>query len=132
MKQNKLRIAVIGVGHLGEYHVQKYKGIPEVELVGVVDVDADRVTEIAQRYDTKAYGDHRDILDRVDAVSLAVTTEMHFEVAKDILKKGIHMLIEKHNAPVIDAGALKNPVAVEQAVVENRNDRIFFVHQFTV
>jgi predicted dehydrogenase len=95
MKQDKLRVAVIGVGHLGEYHVQKYKGIPGVELVGVVDVDADRVNEIAQRYDIKAYGDHRDILDRVDAVSLAVTTEMHFEVAKDILKKGIHMLIEK-------------------------------------
>ena len=95
MKQDKIRVAVIGVGHLGEYHVQKYKGIPGVELVGVVDVDADRVNEIAQRYDTKAYGDHRNILDRVDAVSLAVTTEMHFEVAKDILKKGIHMLIEK-------------------------------------
>ena len=95
MKQDKLRVAVIGVGHLGEYHVQKYKGIPGVELVGVVDVNADRVNEIAQRYDTKAYGDHWDILDRVDAVSLAVTTEMHFEVAKDILKKGIHMLIEK-------------------------------------
>jgi len=95
MKRDKLRVAVIGVGHLGEYHVQKYKGIPGVELVGVVDVDPDRVTEIAQRYDTKAYGDHRDILDRVDAVSLAVTTEMHFEVAKDILQRGVHMLIEK-------------------------------------
>ena len=95
MKQDKLRTAVIVVGHLGEYHVQKYKGIPGVELVGVVDVDSDRVTEIAQRYNTKAYGDHRDILDRVDAVSLAVTTEMHFEVAKDILQKGIHLLIEK-------------------------------------
>jgi predicted dehydrogenase len=95
MKQDKLRVAVIGVGHLGEYHVQKYKGLPGVELVGVADVDGDRVNEIAQRYDTKAYGDHRDILGMVDAVSLAVTTEMHFEVAKDILQRGIHMLIEK-------------------------------------
>ena len=95
MKQVKLRVAVIGVGHLGEYHVQKYKGHPGVELVGVADVDGDRVNEIAQRYDTKAYGDHRDILGMVDAVSLAVTTEMHFEVAKDILQRGIHMLIEK-------------------------------------
>ena len=95
MKSDKLRIAVIGVGHLGEYHVQKYKVIPEVELVGVVDVDTNRVNEIANRYSTKAYTDHRDILDKVDAVSLAVTTEMHFEVAKDILAKRVHMLIEK-------------------------------------
>jgi predicted dehydrogenase len=95
MEQVKLRIAVIGVGHLGEYHVQKYKAHPEVELVGVVDVDRDRVNEIAQRYDTKACTDCRDILDRVDAVSLAVTTEMHFEVAKDVLAEGVHMLIEK-------------------------------------
>jgi predicted dehydrogenase len=95
MEKIKLRIAVIGVGHLGEYHVQKYKAHPGVELVGVVDVDRDRVNEIAQRYDTKAYADRRDILDRVDAVSLAVTTEMHFEVAKDVLAKGVHMLIEK-------------------------------------
>jgi predicted dehydrogenase len=95
MKPGKLRIAVIGVGHLGEYHVQKYRAHPGVELVGVVDVDRDRVNEIAQRYNTKAYADHRDILDRVDAVSLAVTTEMHFEVAKDVLAEGVHMLIEK-------------------------------------
>jgi len=95
MKKDKLRIAVIGVGHLGEYHVQKYKAIPEVELVGVVDVDADRVNEIAQRYDTKAYRNHEDILDKVDAVSLSVTTEMHFDVAKDVLAEGVHMLIEK-------------------------------------
>ena len=95
MKQDKLRIAVIGVGHLGEYHLQKYKAIPGVELVGVVDVDIDRVNEIAQRYNTKAYRNHGEILDRVDAVSLAVTTEMHFDVAKDVLAKGVHMLIEK-------------------------------------
>jgi len=95
MKSDKLRIAVIGVGHLGEYHVQKYKVIPDVELVGVVDVDTNRVNEIANRYSTKAYTDHRDILDKVDAVSLAVTTEMHFEVAKDILAQRVHMLIEK-------------------------------------
>jgi len=95
MKSGRLRIAVIGVGHLGEYHVQKYRAHPGVELVGVVDVDKDRVNEIAQRYGTKAYRDHRDILEKVDAVSLAVTTEMHFEVAKDILAEGVHMLIEK-------------------------------------
>ena len=95
MKQDKLRVAVIGVGHLGEYHVQKYKALPQVELVGVVDVDEKRVREIAERYGTTAHSDHSGILSQVDAVSLAVTTEMHFEVAKDVLANNVHMLIEK-------------------------------------
>lgn len=95
MEKNKLKVAVIGVGHLGEYHVQKYKALPNVELVGVVDVDRKRVEEIARRYDTKGYCSHADILEKVNAVSLAVTTEMHFEVAKDVLAKNVHMLIEK-------------------------------------
>ena len=95
MKKDKLRVAVIGVGHLGEYHVQKYKALPHVELVGVVDVDGERVKEIAHRYDTVGHEDHSAILSQVDAVSLAVTTEMHFEVAKDVLANNVHMLIEK-------------------------------------
>jgi predicted dehydrogenase len=95
VKKDKLRVAVIGVGHLGEYHVQKYKALPDVELVGVVDVDAKRVKEIADRYETVGHGGHADILSKVDAVSLAVTTEMHFEVAKDVLANNVHMLIEK-------------------------------------
>ena len=95
MKKDKLKVAVIGVGHLGEYHVQKYKASPDVELVGVVDVDEKRALEIGERYNTVAHKDHSRILSQVDAVSLAVTTEMHFEVAKDVLASDVHMLIEK-------------------------------------
>ena len=95
MKQEKLRVGVIGVGHLGEYHVQKYKAIPHVELVGVMDSNRDRANEIAAHYQTKAYEDLNDILKRVEAVSLAVPTEVHFNVARHILEAGIHILIEK-------------------------------------
>ncbi len=95
MKQGKLRVAVIGVGHLGEYHVQKYRAIPQVELVGVVDTNCSRLQEICHRYNTKGYGNHWEILGLVDAVSLSVPTEKHFEVAKDILSSGVHLLIEK-------------------------------------
>ena len=95
MKQNRTRIGVIGVGHLGEYHVQKYKALQTVDLVGVVDVNPDRAKEIAQRYNTTIYEERKDILDKVDGVSLAVPTGAHFDVAKDILSKGVHLLIEK-------------------------------------
>lgn len=95
VKLDKLRVGVIGVGHLGEYHVQKYKNLPMVDLVGIVDTNPDRANEIARNYNTTAYKRHHEILKKVDAVSLAVPTVSHFQVAKDVLSHGIHLLIEK-------------------------------------
>lgn len=90
-----MRVGVIGVGHLGEYHVQKYKALPSVELVGIVDTNGSRAEEIAERYETRVFTRHMEMLEQVDAVSLAVPTEMHFEVAKDVLSAGVHLLVEK-------------------------------------
>ena len=95
MEKEKIRVGVIGVGYMGEYHVQKYKALPTVDLVGVVDTNPDRADEIGRRYAIKAYTRHGDILDKVDAVSLAVPASEHFEVARDVLSEGIHLLIEK-------------------------------------
>jgi predicted dehydrogenase len=117
VKQDKLKVGVIGVGHLGEYHVQKYKAISNVDLVGVVDADHDRADEIAGRYDVRAYGNHEEILDKVDAVSLAVPTEMHFEVAKDVLSKGIHLLIEKPITYEIEPADIMVTIAREKDLV---------------
>jgi len=104
VNDNKLRVGVIGVGHMGEYHVQKYKALPNVHLMGIVDTNPDRANEIGQRYDTKVYGQYEEILKTVDAVSLAVPTEAHFEVAKDILAHGVHLLVEKPISYKIESG----------------------------
>jgi predicted dehydrogenase len=95
VNSERVRVGVIGVGHLGEYHLQKYKAMPQVQLVGIVDTDPKRSDEIAHRYGVRAFDHHRSILDHVDCVSLAVPTEDHFEVSRDILSKGIHLLVEK-------------------------------------
>ena len=95
MSRGKVRVGVIGVGHLGEYHVQKYRALQQVDLAGVVDTNPARAREIAERYGTRLFESHQEILSRVDAVSLAVPTEKHFEVAQDILSRGVHLLIEK-------------------------------------
>jgi predicted dehydrogenase len=95
VKHNDLRVGVIGVGHLGEYHVQKYKKLQKVELVGVVDSSRERAEYIGKRYNTNVFRTHHELLKEVDAVSLAVPTTAHFEVAKDILSENIHLLIEK-------------------------------------
>lgn len=90
-----LRTAVIGVGYLGNFHAQKYAAIPDVELVGVVDNDPGRAAEIAASLGTKAYGDHRELIGLVDAVSVVVPTQFHHAVARDFLSAGVHVLIEK-------------------------------------
>lgn len=90
-----LRTAVIGVGYLGNFHAQKYAAIPGVELVGVVDNDPRRGAEIAAALGTTAYNDHRQLIGKVDAVSVVVPTQFHHVVARDFLAAGVHVLIEK-------------------------------------
>jgi predicted dehydrogenase len=90
-----LRTAVIGVGYLGNFHAQKYAAIPGVDLVGVVDSDPRRAAEIAAALDTTSCSDHRELIGRVDAVSVVVPTQFHHAVARDFLAAGVHVLIEK-------------------------------------
>lgn len=93
----RIRVAVIGVGHLGRFHAEKYAGLPDAELVGVVDTDKKRVGEIASNLKTNAFYSYHDILskDKVDAVSIVVPTALHYRIAKDFLSQGIDCLLEK-------------------------------------
>ncbi len=91
----KVRVGVVGVGYLGRYHAEKYRGLPEAELVGVVDVDRERAEGVARQLGTQAYGNHRELFGLVDAVSIAVPTSDHFVVGRDFLEKGVDVLIEK-------------------------------------
>ncbi len=90
-----LKVGVVGVGHLGTYHVQKYAALKDAELVGVHDVDRARADDTAQRHGTRAYADLDQLLGDVDAVSLAVPTEHHYDLAVRILNSGVHLLVEK-------------------------------------
>jgi len=91
----KPRVAVIGAGYLGQYHVEKYAAMDTAELVGVVDTDAERAAEIAHRHNTKAFTDFRALFGHVDAVSIVTPTPLHFEIGRAMLNAGIHVLIEK-------------------------------------
>jgi len=91
----KVRVAVVGVGYLGQFHAEKYAKMEGVELVGVVDINAPRAKEIAKRYRTQPFFHHSELLDRVQAVSIAVPTPLHHSIAKDFLLRGIDVLLEK-------------------------------------
>lgn len=86
---------MIGVGYLGRFHAQKYQLLPNTELVAVCDVNPKSANAVALELNVPAYMDYRDLFNKVDAVSIAATTNKHFEIAKEFLQQGIHVLIEK-------------------------------------
>jgi predicted dehydrogenase len=91
----KLRVGVVGVGYLGKFHAEKYAGMPHVDLVGVVDTHSSMADDIASKFNTQAYYHHLDLIGKVDAVSIAVPTPMHFAVSQDFLENDVDVLIEK-------------------------------------
>ena len=91
----KLRVAVIGVGHLGKEHARVYASMPNVQLAGVVDVDAKQGQAVASKHKTQYFAGHQELLGAVDAVSVVVPTSHHYAVAKDFLARGIAALVEK-------------------------------------
>jgi predicted dehydrogenase len=93
--KEKIRAAVIGVGYLGHFHAEKYAELANAELVAVVDLDRERAETVAGKVRARPCTDYREILDQVDAVSIVVPTQAHYEVAKAFLEKGVHVLLEK-------------------------------------
>jgi len=91
----KLKVAVIGTGHLGKEHARIYSEIPEVSLVGVVDTNKDTGEAVARRCKTRYYSSVKEILNKVDVASVVVPTKSHYEITKDLLNNGIHVLVEK-------------------------------------
>jgi len=90
-----LRVAVIGVGHLGRHHARILSGLEHVRLVAAVDLIPSRAAEAAAPVSARACADYRDVLGEVDAVTIAVPTELHREIALPFLQAGVPALVEK-------------------------------------
>lgn len=91
----KLRVGVIGVGHLGQHHARLYASLPDSTLIGVVDHDRGRASLIGRQYGAGTFDDLPDLLKHVDVVSVAVPTSAHYSVTKACLQAGKHVLVEK-------------------------------------
>lgn len=92
---NKIKAAVIGVGYLGRFHAQKYAALPGCELVAVVDGRAEVRESVGAEVGAKPVADYRELLGKVDAVSVVTPTPVHFEIADAFLAAGAHVLVEK-------------------------------------
>jgi predicted dehydrogenase len=99
-----MRTAVVGVGYLGRFHAQKYAVLENSELVGVADPSAKARDALHAELGVEAYADYRDLLGRVDAVSIVTPTPQHFAVAKQFLEAGAHVLVEKPMTATVEEG----------------------------
>ena len=90
-----IRAAVVGAGYLGRFHAQKYASEEGCRLAAVVDTRPEAREALAKELGTTAVADHRELLGKVDAVSVVTTTPAHFAIARDFLEAGAHVLVEK-------------------------------------
>ena len=95
----KLKMGVAGVGHFGKFHAAKIAASPAADLVAVADSDGERARDVAALYGVSGFADPRDMAGLIDAVTIAVPTKAHFEVAQCFLDAGVHVLLEK---PITD------------------------------
>lgn len=135
----KIRVAVIGAGHLGSFHAKVYAALKKrsnITLVGVCDLKKKIAKEVAKKYHTDYFYNYHDLLDKVDAVSIVVPTNMHYEVAKDFLKAGVHVLIEKpitrtlEEADELIAIAKKKNLIIQVGHIERFNSAIRAIEPF--
>ncbi len=94
-----VRTAVIGVGHFGRYHAEKFARLPGSELTAVIDINGERAQAVADAHGARAYTDFRDVLGEVDAVSIVTPPMTHYAIAEACLEAGLHVLVEK---PITD------------------------------
>jgi len=114
-----LKVGVVGVGHLGKWHADKYAACADCELIAVVDTNLEVAREIANKHGARAFSDYGEILSLVDAISLVVPTSLHYKIAREFLEAGIHCLVEKPiTESVADAQTLIEIAAEKNLVLQ--------------
>ena len=90
-----LRIGIFGAGHLGKFHLNNWKDIPDIELVGFFDPNDDTAKEVADKYQLPRFLDADILIDACTAIDVAAPTTQHFEICEKAIKKARHVFVEK-------------------------------------
>ena len=114
---SKIRVAVIGIGYLGEFHAEKYKANKNAELVAIVDTDRSRRDVVSKKLDVKSYSAYESIINEVDAVSIVVPTNLHYKVASYFISNNKHVLIEKPFASSVSEAKKLKKLASKRDIV---------------
>ncbi len=128
-----VKVAVIGVGSIGSHHARIFSELPHAHLIGVADIDFEQAQRIASKYNCCAYKKYSEVLDVVDAVSIAAPTTLHFKIAMDCLKHGKDILIEKpitstiREAEKLISEAHKNRLLIQVGHLERFNTGVALI-----
>ncbi len=134
----KIKVGVVGTGHLGNLHAKMYSQIATAELVGVFDADLAKAERVAAEHGTTAFSDLGKLLESVQAVNIATTTTVHYDVARQALERGIHTFIEKPITETIDqAKALvvladSKKLVLQVGHIERFNPAILALEQYKI
>jgi len=113
----KIRVAAIGVGHLGRHHARIYAENGDAELVAVVDTSPENLAAIAEKSGARGIEDYHSLIGEVDAVSVAVPTVSHYEITKEFLEAGVHVLVEKPMTATLEQASELVELAESKGVV---------------
>lgn len=116
--QAPLAVAVLGTGALGRHHTRLLAGLDSVDLIGIYDQRAEVATAVAEEFGTKAWAEPAGLLERVQAVVLAVPTSEHARIGCDLLSRGLHVLVEKPIAASLEEA---------QELIDAAGDRVLAV-----
>jgi len=134
----KLKIGIIGTGHLGKLHVKMFKQISESEVIGIYDSNNQTAMDVALEFNVKAFDNLDDLLNVIQAVSIAVSTTAHHEIAKKCLERGIHVFVEKPITASISEAEELVQIASDRKLnlqvghIERFNPAIISLEQFII
>ena len=133
-----INIGVIGVGHLGEHHAKHYSNIPDINLVGVYDLNFKRSAYIAKKYKTIAYRDLQKLIDNVNALSIVTPTSSHYEIAKLCIENKRHVFIEKpitinlKQADVLIKLGMDSSIIIQVGHIERLNPALLALKKYDI
>lgn len=133
--KNKLKVGVFGVGSLGQWHARIYSELENAELVGVYDLSKARAAEIAERYHTKPFNDVDELAKSIEAASVAVPTDKHFDMFNKLTEHKLHLLMEKpiassyEEAELMVNAARENNLVLQVGHVERFNPVMQFLEE---
>ncbi len=138
MSTEKVRIGVVGVGHLGKWHVQQLQLISDAELVGFFDSDRQKSEAVQQEYNITSFPSYTELLRQVDAVSIVTPTTTHFNDAMQAVEAGKHIFIEKPITETVDQGqklvdaAANSGIKIQVGHIERFNPAILALGEMTI
>ena len=134
----KIRVGVVGIGHLGSRHLKVYSQLPEkVEVIGACDLQVERATRLARQYNAPFISDYKELAGKVNAVNICTPTESHYEITKFFLENNVHTLVEKPITTTVEQAddliviAKNNDLKLQVGHIERFNSAFESIKHFT-